>query len=209
MFTVAVGRFRFAVSQFTALSVFVLAAALLVHIGYVIPALLLDTITVPEILFSWIFLFVPMLLLSLVIYMISLSHAALTSYALILGVPLIVLPAYAGLLQDLAYDEWAIPFFLQRMINNLQFFYPDLYRFMVWPKLLPAMDAGAVPSVDWTWSLLHGCSALMFWMLVGSWLFSSCECREPDASEVGRDLRRLIRVIPTLGLSTRPGIGRN
>lgn len=171
MFTIAVGRFRFAVSQFAALAAFVLAAAMLVHVGYVIPAMMLDAMTLPEILLSWIFLFVPMLMLSLVIYMISLSHAALTSYALILGVPLIILPAYEGLLGDLAKDDRAVAFFLQRMINNLMFFYPKVDTFMVWPELLPKGDPGVLPVPVWTWSVLHSCSAILFWVIVGSWLF--------------------------------------
>src|SRR5262245_41478520 len=61
--TLSVSRLRLALAQFGALAMFIFLGTAVVHVGYVVAAQRLGVLQIPEALFAWIFLLVPLLLL--------------------------------------------------------------------------------------------------------------------------------------------------
>lgn len=168
VFTLSVSRLKLALSQYAALSVFVLASVIIIHTGYAITALQLGIMTAGEVAFSWIFLLIPLMLYSAVIFSFSLSNSAIVTYIIFIAIPyLLIRLAEAGI------EEWAdyVPMVMVRFTDNLELLFPDMNGLILWPRLSPGIIPKAPPFPDWTWCIVHVILASFFWIALGFWFY--------------------------------------
>ncbi len=171
LISLSVSRFRLAVSQLTALIIFVFVSTLLIHVGYLIPALKLGIVSIPEILFAWLYLLIPLLLVSLIVFSMSLSRSAIMTYAIFLLIPFLLIPLMESSLISLADKTDMIPFFLSRCVDNLEFLYPPIHTIIFWPHLTLGPPVTEPPFPNWTWTVVHLMTSIAFWLTLSAWLY--------------------------------------
>ena len=166
--TLSVSRFKLALSQYAALSLFVLTSVLIVHGGYVIAALKLGFMSAVEIAFAWVFLLIPLMLYSAVVFSFSLAHSAIVTYLIFIAIPYILLGlAEFGIKQSAD----SIPMFIVKFINNLGLLFPRIDDLILWPKLSPGIVFKDPPFPDWTWQIVHTVLTSLFWISLGFWFY--------------------------------------
>ena len=166
--TLSVNRLRLALSQYTALSVLVLATVIIVHVGYVMAARKLGIMTAGEMALSWVFLLIPLMLFSAVIFSFSLSHSAIVTYIVFMAIPYIIIGLAEAGIKELA-DY--VPMAVVRFMDNLKLLFPDIRALIVWPKLSFGIISKTPPFPNWTWQIVHTVSASFFWILLGFWFY--------------------------------------
>jgi hypothetical protein len=169
--TLSVSRLRLALAQFGALALFILLGTFVVHLGYSTAAYRLGILQIPEALFGWAVLLVPLLLLATASFSLSLTRPALVVYTILLGVPYIALPLLSAFV-----GSWsaAVPETLRllaaRVIDNVGLLFPKVEPLVVWPKLwVPAAERPPYPA--WGWEVFHQISAVALWVVIGLWAY--------------------------------------
>jgi hypothetical protein len=166
--TLPVSRFKTALAQYAALSVFVLISVLIVHAGYVIAALKFGFMSKEEIALAWILLLIPLMFYSAVIFSLSLAHPAILTYIVFIAIPSI----FIGL-AEFGIKESAdkVPMIAVRFIDNVRLLFPDVDGLILWPKLSPGIAPPDPPFPDWTWQIAHVVLCSFFWILLGLWFY--------------------------------------
>ncbi len=169
--TLSVNRLRLALAQFGALAIFILLGTLVVHVGYMVAAYHLGILQVPDALFAWLVLFVPLLLLASASFAVSLTRPALVVYALLLGIPQLLLPLLESAFGEL---KTTVPEILRlgpaRFIDNLPLLFPSVTELIVWPRLaLPTPERPPFP--EWGLETLHTLAAIALWVVLGLWAY--------------------------------------
>jgi hypothetical protein len=169
--TLSVSRLRLAVAQFGALSVFIFLGTLVVHVGYMVTAHRLGLLRPSEALLAWFFLFVPLLLLAAASFSLSLTRPALLVYAILLGVPQILLPLLGAFVGSW---ETGVPELARltagRTIDNVGLLFPNLPQLIIWPRIsLPMPERPPFPA--WGLEGLHAVAAAAFWVVAGLWAY--------------------------------------
>jgi hypothetical protein len=169
--TLSVSRLRLAVAQFGALSVFIFLGTLVVHVGYMVTAHRLGLLRPSEALLAWFFLFVPLLLLAAASFSLSLTRPALLVYAILLGVPHILLPLLGAFVGSW---ETGVPELARllagRTIDNVGLLFPNLPQLIIWPRIsLPMPERPPFPA--WGLEGLHAVAAAAFWVVAGLWAY--------------------------------------
>jgi len=169
--TLSVSRRRLALAQFGALGLFVLIGTLVIHAGYVVAAYRLGVLRAPEAAVSWLFLLVPLMVWAAVSFSLSLTRPALLVYAILLGVPYLLLPVLAAFI-----GSWnpkspeIIRLLASRVVDNWGLLFPKVATLIAWPKAsLPTPARPPWPA--WTWEALHALSASAFWVVIGFWTY--------------------------------------
>lgn len=169
--TLSVSRLRLAYAQFGALAVLVLLGTLTVHAGYFVAARRLGVMRLDEALFSWLMLLLPLLAVATASFSLSLTRPALAVYAVLLGVPYVLLPVLEGFV-----DEWSlsVPLALRlvagRTIDSMQLLFPHPDALIVWPRLKPVL-LERPPFPAWRWEVLNHLAATALWVVVGLWSY--------------------------------------
>lgn len=166
--TMQVSRLQSALSQFTALSIFIGASVLVTHLGFCIAALRVDFLGFPELLLSWISFLLPLLSIAAVSFSISLVCSPVAVYLILFGIPFLLLPLLDSLMTWKG--EW-VPVAIARLIDNIGFLFPEAGSFIFWPYLSPNMMISDPPYPVWTWSVLNFVFATVFWILAGYFFF--------------------------------------
>ncbi len=163
-----VSRRRLALAQFTALGLFLLAAVLIVHLGFSIFAMHVGFMTLIDLVFSWILLFLPLLLAAAVSFSLSLTFSTVVVYLIVFGIPFVLLDLLEALI---AWQGSWIPVPVARVVDNLAYLMPDTESIIFWPFLSPRLSVADPPFPVWTWSLLNFCFSVCFWVLLGLMLY--------------------------------------
>ena len=166
--TLSISRFKLALSQYLALTIFIFISVIILHIGYSIAATNLGIINMLEMAFSWCYLLLPLILFSAAIFSFSLSFSAIETYIVFLAVPYI---GFGLLAYGISIIPEYIPMFVVRFIDNLQLLYPDIESLIIWPKLSHNFNIAEPPFPRWSWMYIHTLLTLAFWILVGLWFY--------------------------------------
>ncbi len=156
-----VSRMRLAAAQFTALSIFIAAAVFLLHAGYCIFAARYEMISIAEMLFSWIFLLVPLLMTAAVSFSLSLAFSSIVVYLIIFGIPGILLNLIESLIRLKAKTT---PLFLVQLKDNIALLFPEPQTLIFWPYIGPNVSVQAPPYPVWTWTILNAVFIMGFWL---------------------------------------------
>jgi hypothetical protein len=169
--TLSVSRRRLALAQFGALGLFVLIGTLVVHAGYVVAAYRLGVLQVRAAAVSWLFLLVPLILWAAVSFSLSLTRPALLVYAILLGVPYLLLPVLSAFIGSWsAKSPEIIRLLASRVVDNWGLLFPKVATLIAWPKAsLPTPVRPPWPG--WTWEALHALAASAFWVVIGFWTY--------------------------------------
>ena len=162
--TLSSSRFKLAISQYAALSLFIAVSVFIIHGGYVAAALKLGVMSLPEIFLSWIFLLIPLLLYSAIVFFVSLSSSIISTYIIFLAIPYIAIGLAESLIKEFSHY---VPMFIVRFWDNLEFLYPNMDNLILWPRLSPAITWKEPPVPDWTWQITHLIACLLFWIFLG------------------------------------------
>jgi hypothetical protein len=169
--TLSVSRFRLAFAQFGALALFILLGALVVHVGYSFAAYRLGILRTADALLGWAVFLVPLLLLAVASFSLSLTRPALLVYVILLGVPYLAVPLLTAFI-----GSWstrvpeALRLLSSRVVDNVGLLFPDLGPLIVWPKLWFSSPARP-PYPAWGWEAFHQMAAVALWVVVGLWAY--------------------------------------
>ena len=169
--TLSVSRRRLALAQFGALGLFIVIGTLVVHAGFVIAAYRLGVLHVREAAISWLFLLVPLLMWATASFSLSLTRPALLVYAILLGIPYLLLPLLSAFI-----GTWstkvpeAVRLLASRAVDNWGLLFPKVATLIVWPRaILPTPVRPPWPA--WSWEALHVLAATAFWVVIGFWTY--------------------------------------
>lgn len=163
-----VSRFRLALAQFTALSVFIIGAVLLVHLGFSVFALQVGFMGFGDVLLGWIPFLLPLLMGAAVSFSLSLTFSTVVVYLIVFGLPLIVFNLIENLIRWKG--RW-VPLAAARLVDNLDFLMVEPESVLFWPFLTSRMSVSDPPFPVWTWSLLNFSFSVCFWILLGYLLY--------------------------------------
>jgi len=170
--TLSVSRLRLAAAQFGALALFVLLGTIVIQAGYSIAAGRLGILRPGEAAFAWIFFFVLLLLIAATSFALSLTRPALVVYAILLGVPHLLLPLLTTFAND--WESTRVPAAVRlaaaRTIENVGLLFPKLAALIVWPRLTWATPARP-PYPSWRLEALHELVAAALWVVIGLWSY--------------------------------------
>jgi len=169
--TLSVSRRRLALAQFGALALFIVAGTLVVHAGFAVASYRLGALNLREASVSWLFLLVPLLIWATTSFSLSLTRPALLVYAILLGIPYLLLPLLTAFI-----GSWntkvpeAVRLLASRVVDNWSLLFPNVATLIVWPRaVLPA--AVRPPWPVWPWEGLHALAAIAFWVVIGLWTY--------------------------------------
>jgi hypothetical protein len=169
--TLSVSRRRLALAQFGALALFIVAGTLVVHAGFAVASYRLGVLSLREASVSWLFLLVPLLIWATTSFSLSLTRPALLVYAILLGIPYLLLPLLTAFI-----GSWntkvpeAARLLASRVVDNWSLLFPGVATLIVWPRaVLPA--AVRPPWPAWPWEALHAVAAIGFWVVIGLWTY--------------------------------------
>ena len=169
--TLSVSRGRLALAQFGALSLFIVAGTLVVHAGFVTAAYRLGVLQVGEAAISWLFLLVPLLLWATTSFSLSLTRPALLVYAILLGIPHLLLPLLSAFI-----GSWStkvpdmVRLLASRIVDNWGLLFPKVATLIIWPRASPTMSVRP-PWPAWSWETTHVLAAIAFWVVIGFWAY--------------------------------------
>ena len=170
--SLSVSRLRLAAAQFGALTIFVLLGTLVIQVGYSVAAHRLGILQPAEAVFAWIFLFALLLVIASTSLALSLTRPALVVYAILLGVPYLLLPVLTGFAND--WESTRVPAGLRlavaRTIENVGLLFPDVGALIVWPKLTWATPERP-PLPSWRLEALHELAVVTLWIVIGLWAY--------------------------------------
>lgn len=166
-----VSRMTLALAQFLALAIFILAAVLIIHLGFGIMAFRLGHIGLMDLLFGWITLLVPALTVAAASFSLSLSLSPITVYLILLGIPSLVISLAESFFTS-AMGGW-VPVFLARLVDNIALLFPNPGSLMFWPYLGPDVTVSAPPFPVWSWSFYNILFATIFWVSLGYYFYRS------------------------------------
>ncbi|MFZ2632769.1 MAG: hypothetical protein WA081_10835 [Desulfosalsimonadaceae bacterium] len=159
-----VSRLKLAAAQFIALTLFIVAAVLVIHSGFSVFALKMGFIGIPEVLLSWILLLIPLLLAAAVSFSLSLTFSTAVVYILVFAVPLILIELLDTLIRWKG--QW-IPVPVAHIVDNLNFLFIHPESIIFWPFLSPNLSVSDAPYPVWHWFLLNNFFAAGFWVMIG------------------------------------------
>ncbi len=163
-----VSRLRLALSQYIALSLFITAAVLITHIGFSIAGLRLGNMGLPELLIGWLSLLIPLLIIAAVSFSISTAFSSIAVYIVLLGVPFLILPLLESLIRWKG--EW-VPVPMARLIDNLNFLFPNPDFLMFWPYLSSRLMTTDPPYSIWIWSVMNFILSAVFWIALSYYVY--------------------------------------
>jgi hypothetical protein len=169
--TLSVSRRRLALAQFGALGLFIIVGTLVVHAGFAAAAYRLGVLQVREASISWLFLFVPLLLWATTSFSLSLTRPALLVYAVLLGIPYLLLPLLSAFI-----GSWTtkVPEIVRlaasRIVDNWGLLYPEVATFIIWPRASSTTPARP-PWPAWPLETMHVLAAIAFWVVIGLWMY--------------------------------------
>jgi hypothetical protein len=169
--TLSVSRRRLAMAQFGALGLFILAGVLVIHAGYAVAAYRLGVLRAQEAAVSWLFLLLPLVLWAAAGFSLSLTRPALLVYAILLGVPYLLLPLLSAFIASWsAKSPEVVRLLASRVVDNWGLLFPKVATLIAWPRAtLPTPDRPPWPA--WTWEGLHALAASAFWIVIGHWTY--------------------------------------
>jgi hypothetical protein len=170
--TLSVSRGRLALAQYGALALFIFIGTLVIHAGYMAAAHRVGILRWSEALLAWPLLLVPLLLVAIASFALSLTRPALLVYGILLGVPYLLLPVLEGWVGT--WEASDVPLALRlvsaRVIDNLDLLFPRWWPLVVWPRLaLPTPERPPLPA--WGLEALHALAATAFWVVAGLWAY--------------------------------------
>jgi hypothetical protein len=169
--TLSVSRRRLALAQFGALGLFIIVGTLVVHAGFVAAEYRLGVLQARQASISWLFLLVPLLLWATTSFSLSLTRPALLVYAVLLGIPYLLLPVLSAFI-----GSWStkVPEIVRlaasRIVDNWSLLYPEVATFIIWPRATPPTPARP-PWPAWPWESMHALAAIAFWVVIGLWAY--------------------------------------
>lgn len=169
--TLSVSRRRLALAQFGALALLIVAGALVVHAGFAVASYRLGVLNLREASLSWLFLLVPLLLWATTSFSLSLTRPALLVYAILLGIPYLLLPLLAAFI-----GSWStrvpetVRLLASRVVDNWSLLFPDVATLIAWPRAV-FPTAVRPPWPTWPWEGLHALAAIGFWVAIGFWTY--------------------------------------
>jgi hypothetical protein len=170
--TLSVSRLRLAAAQFGALALFVLLGTIVIQVGYSIAARRLGILRPAEAAFAWVFFFALLLVIAATSFALSLTRPALVVYAILLGVPYLLLPLLTTFAND--WESTRVPAAVRlaaaRTIENVGLLFPKLEALIVWPRLTWAAPARP-PYPSWRLEALHELVAAALWVVIGLWAY--------------------------------------
>jgi hypothetical protein len=169
--TMSVSRRRLALAQFGALGLFILVGTLVIHAGYVVAAYRLGVLRVQEAAVSWLFLLVPLMIWAAASFSLSLTRPALLVYAILLGVPYLLLPVLSAFIQswDPRVPE-IVRLLASRIVDNWALLFPRVATLIAWPRAIVPTPPRP-PWTAWPWETLHALAASAFWIVIGLWSY--------------------------------------
>ena len=170
--SLSVSRLRLAAAQFGALTLFVLLGTLVIQVGYSIAAYRLGILQPVEAVFAWISFFALLLVIAATSLALSLTRPALVVYAILLGVPYLLLPLLATFTNDWESTRVApgLRLAAARTIENVGLLFPKVESLIVWPKLTWATPPRP-PFPSWSLEALHELAVVALWVVVGLWSY--------------------------------------
>jgi hypothetical protein len=169
--TLSVSRRRLALAQFGALVVFVFLGTVVIHVGYSAAAQRLGVVRLPEALFGWFLFLLPLLLLTAASFSLSLTRPALVVYAILLGVPYLVLPLLTAFIASWTVEvPEALRLLAARLVDNVGLLFPKVEPLVIWPRITPPVPERP-PYPAWGLEVLHAVASGVLWMVVGFWAY--------------------------------------
>jgi hypothetical protein len=170
--TLSVTRLRLAAAQFGALAIFVLLGTLVVHVGYAIAAHRLGILHPAEAMLAWVSFFALLLVIAAASFALSLTRPSVVVYAILAGVPYLLLPLLATFAND--WSSPHLPAVLRlaavRTIENVGLLFPKIEALIVWPRLA-WLTPERPPYPSWRLEALHELSAAALWVVIGLWAY--------------------------------------
>ncbi len=169
--TLSVSRRRLALAQFGALGLFIIVGTLVVHAGFIVAAYRLGVLHVGEAAISWLFLLVPLLVWATASFSLSLTRPALLVYAILLGIPHLLLPLLSAVI-----GSWStkvpeiVRLLASRIVDNWGLLFPEVATLIAWPRATLPTPVRP-PSPAWSWEALHVLAAIAFWVVIGFWTY--------------------------------------
>jgi hypothetical protein len=169
--TLSVSRRRLALAQFGALGLFILVGTLVVHAGFVVAAYRLGVLSVREAAISWLFLLIPLMAAAAASFSLSLTRPALLVYAILLGIPYLLLPLLSAFIGSWTTKVPEVTRLLaSRIVDNWGLLFPKVATLIIWPRaVLPTPTRPPWPA--WSWEALHVLSTVAFWVVIGFWAY--------------------------------------
>jgi hypothetical protein len=157
-----VSRMKLALAQFTALSIYVTAAVLIIHTGFGVMAIKTGFIGIPDLLFGWIPLLMTLLMVSVVSFCLSLNLSSISVYLIFLFIP----GSLSAIRREYFTTTWgaATPVPIARMIDNLIFLFPSPDSFLYWPFANPGLRVLGPPYPLWFWPITSFVFITLFWV---------------------------------------------
>ena len=156
-----VSRLRLGIAQFVALSLFIIVAVFIIHIGFCIFAVSVGYIDLWEFFLSWVFLLVPLLLTAAVSFSLSLAFSSIIVYLIIFGIPSVLLDLLSSLIMR---NDKEAPLFIVQMIDNIYLLFPNPQSLVFWPFMGPNVSVTDPPYPVWTWTILNSILVVCFWL---------------------------------------------
>ena len=160
--TSGIGRGRLAGAQFTALSILVGAAIVVVHVGFSVAFFRAHALVPVDASTAWVMLLAPMLAGAAGVFAVSLSAGSIETYLLFFGVPLLgrTVPTWMGA------SVKHVPEVFVRLFENVALLFPSYAELARWPHISPVRSDGA-PFAHWGWTIAQGVLATAFWVSLG------------------------------------------
>lgn len=167
----SVSRRRLALCQYTALALFITLGTVVVHVGFMLTSYHLGTMRWSEALLAWPLLLVPLLLTAAVSFSLSLTRPALVVYAILLGIPYVLIPVLQALVGEMdAETPEVVRLLAARGLDNAALLFPWFAQLVVWPGIVPPVpERPPVPA--WGLEALRVLAATGFWLVLGYWAY--------------------------------------
>jgi len=165
--SVPLRRRSLALSQFSAIAIFIVLSVLVAHVGVAFAGWRIGVITPEQAALSWIGLLVPVLIVAAVVFALSLVFSVPATLLTFVGVPALVALATSVIRQTRILDS---PF-LVKLLEQTAFLFPKPENIVAWPRMpLELLQLGR-PAPDWSLLAVHEVCTLLFWFVLGAWLY--------------------------------------
>jgi len=165
--SVPLRRRSLALSQFSAIAVFVILSVLIAHVGIAFGGWRIGAVSGEQAALSWLGLLVPVLAVVAVVFALSLVFSVPATLLVFAGVPLLL-----GVLKSGIQQTGLLKFpLVVRILEQATFLFPRPENLVVWPRMPTEMFHLGPPVPDWRLLAAHEICALLFWFVLGAWLY--------------------------------------
>ncbi len=163
--SLGVRRDVLAAAQYCALALVLVAATLILHVGFAVAGLKTGALGGHEAALAWVTLLPALLAVAACVFALSLTASAPETYLVFLGIPFLT----SALPSIISGFPKGFPLWLARGIENLGLLFPDPDQLVLWPHLSFGRSLGGTPLPQWTWPLAQSAAAVAFWIVLGLW----------------------------------------